>query len=215
MAAESRDPTNDDSLLGCFREVLRKFLQTTDDMLPAVVETYDRARNVARVRPSIQIIDTDGNTIDRAQLDVPVLVAGAGGFIVSFHIPPGSRGWIKASDRDLTLYRQSLTISAPNTRRMHTFEDAVFIPDVMRGFTVAADDSDAMVIQSTSGAVKISLNNDRININAPAVNITATGAVAINSASLTHNGTNIGDDHTHPQENDSGNNTEQDTGGPQ
>lgn len=214
MAAESRDPTNDDSLLGCFREVLRKFLQTTDDMLPAVVETYNRSSNMVRVRPSIQLVDTEGNTIDRAPLDIPVLVAGAGGFIISFHIPPGSRGWIKASDRDLTLYRQSLTISRPNTRRMHTFEDAVFIPDVMRGFTVADADSESMVIQSTAGAVKISLNDSRIDINAPAINLTATGAVAITSASLTHNGTNIGDDHIHPQEPDSANNTEQDTGGP-
>lgn len=41
------------------------------------------------------------------------------------------------------------------------------------------------------------------------------GTMSINSTGLQHNGTNIGDTHTHPQGSDSGGDTEQDTGGPQ
>ena len=216
MAIESRDPSNDDSLLGTFNVVLRKYLQSCDDMLPAQVEVYDRARNIARVRPFIQLIDTDGNFHTRAPYsDIPVLILGGGNFLISYNLPVGSRGWIKASDRDLSIFRQSFRQAPPNTVRMHKFEDALFIPDVMTGYTIAADDATAMVIQNTGGSVKISLSDTRININAPAVNINATGAIALTSTSLTHNGTNIGDDHTHSQGADSRGDAEQDTGGPQ
>ena len=85
----------------------------------------------------------------------------------------------------------------------------------MTGYTIAGEDQQAAVIQSTSGAVKISLTNERININAPAINLTATGAVAIQSASLTHNGTNVGETHVHAQGPDSRGNTERNTNGPQ
>ena len=224
MARESRDPANDDSLTGTFKEVLRKFLQRTDDMLPAMVQQYDRARNLARVQPLIQVIDTEGQRFNRAPLaNVPVLLLGGGSFFMSFNLPAGSLGWIKANDRDISLFLQGFANNRPNTRRLHTFEDGIFIPDIMTGYTIAAEDQQAAVIQSTNGAVKISLTNDRINISAPTINlntpgdlnITATGAMAITSATLTHNGTNIGATHVHQQGPDSANNIQQDTRTPQ
>ena len=216
MARESRDPANDDSLTGTFKEVLKKFLQSTDDMLPAMVQQYDRAKNMARVQPLIQVVDTEGQTFNRAPLaNVPVLLLGGGGFFVSFNLPTGSLGWIKSNDRDISLFLQQHANNRPNTARLHTFEDSLFIPDIMTGYTIAGEDEQAAVIQSTNGSVKISLSNDRININAPAINLTASGAVAITSATLTHNGINVGDTHVHPQGTDSGGNTEQNTEAPQ
>ena len=216
MARESRNPANDDSLTGTFKEVLRKTLQRTDDMLPASVVVYDRGRNLAQVQPLIQVVDTEGQTHNRAPLArVPVLLIGGGDFFLSFDLPRGSLGWIKANDRDISLFLQQFANNRPNTARLHSFEDAVFIPDIMTGYTIAGEDSQAAVIQNKSGSVKISLAADRININAPAVNINATGSVAITSAGLTHNGVNVGDTHTHPQEPDSDRNAQEDTGPPQ
>ena len=114
MARESRDPANDDSLTGTFKEVLRKFLQRTDDMLPAMVQNYDRARNLARVQPLIQVVDTEGQRFNRAPLaNVPVLLLGGGSFFVSFHLPAGSLGWIKANDRDISLFLQDSQTTDP------------------------------------------------------------------------------------------------------
>ena len=113
------------------------------------------------------------------------------------------------------LFLQGFANNHPNTARKHTFEDGIFIPDIMTGYTIAAEDQQSAVIQSSNGSVKISLNNERININAPAINLNTTGAVAITSATLTHNGTNIGATHRHPQAPDSANNAQQDTGTPQ
>ena len=180
----SRNPANDDSLIGTFTEVLNDHLKITDDMLPARVVSYDRATNMATVQPLIQMVDTENNLHSRAtNSNVPVLLLGAGSFFVSFHLPENSLGWIKASDRDLSLFRQRFTESPPNTFRFHTFEDSVFIPDVMQAQSIAAEDAQAMVIQNTEGTVRISLTGDRIKLTAPLVDIngptTITGETMI------------------------------------
>ena len=75
MAIESRDPANDDTLLGMMRVVLNKFLQGTDDMLPAMVTDYNRTTNRATVQPLIQVMDTEGRLYNRAPLsEVPVSI---------------------------------------------------------------------------------------------------------------------------------------------
>ena len=220
MARESHNPANDDSLTGTFREVLKKFLQRTDDMLPGLVQAYDRTTNLARVMPLIQVVDTEGQTHNRAPLaNIPVLLIGGGTFFVSFHLPAGSLGWIKSNDRDISLFLQGFVNNKPNTNRLHTFEDAIFIPDIMTGYTLAGEDAQAAVIQNQSGTVRLSLTDQRIKMTAPAVEIAATDfTVTANTAitgTLTNNGVNVGSTHTHPQPNDSAGNTEQDTEPPQ
>ena len=243
MARESRDPANDDSLTGTFKEVLRKFLQGTDDMLPAMVQQYDRANNVATVQPLIQLVDTEGQTFNRAPLaNVPVLLLGGGNFFVSFHLPAGSLGWIKANDRDTSLFLQQHANNRPNTARLHSFEDAVFIPDIMTGYTIAGEDQQAAVIQSADGTVRLSLTDARIKLTAPRVEIDApvsdisgtltvgglttlnAGAVVNGATTLNGPTTNTGGlsidgiafgSHTHSQGSDSRGDTEQDTNPPQ
>lgn len=154
----SRDPANDDSLTGLFRQILDKAAQNTDDMLPARVVAFDRARNRVQVQPLIRIVGTNGETLSRAQIiDIPVMQIGGGGFVLLFPLSPGNLGWIKANDRDISLFLQSWQESPPNTFRKHSFSDAVFIPDVMTGWTLSGDDTDRAVLQSTDGNVRVSL----------------------------------------------------------
>ena len=235
MARESRDAANDDSLLGTFRVVLRKFLQGTDDMLPAMVQAYDRKTNLARVQPLIQMIDTEGQPHNRDVVgNVPVLLIGGGTFFLSFNLPAGSLGWIKANDRDISLFLQNFVNDRPNTNRLHTFSDAVFIPDIMTGYTIAGEDSEAAVLQNQTGTVRISLNASRIKMTAPAVEIVTTGQTSINAGTATinastltvtantaitgtleNNGVNVGSTHTHAQGEDSAGNSERNTNPPQ
>lgn len=214
-APPSRNPANDDTLTGAMNVVLRKFLQGVDDMLPARVISHDRTRNRVQVQPLISVVDTDNNSMSRKSVaSVPVLNIGGGGFFVNFSLPAGSLGWIKASDRDISLFLQSYREARPNSRRFHRFSDALFIPDVMTGYTIDDEDSGAMVIQNLDGSVRISLNDSRIKITSPQVEIDSSD-VQITGASLTHNGVNIGDTHTHAQGPDSDGNTEQNTEVPQ
>jgi hypothetical protein len=149
------------------RQVLDKFLQQVDDCLPAKVLSYDRATNRATVLPLVKVLTTDGRQVGRAQVSsVPVLLLGGRGVALSFDLAPGDLGWIKANDRDVSLFLQSYAASAPNTLRKHSFQDALFIPDVMRGLTVNGEDAGNAVLQTLDGSVRVAVWPDRVKITA-------------------------------------------------
>lgn len=169
IAQPSIDPANNDSMVGMLRFVFGKLLRDVDDMLPAEVVAFNGNRNDPRVtvKPMVRLVTTEGELVSRAQIaSVPVLTMGAGGYVHSFPINPGDRGWIKASDRDISLYLQGLAETGPNTKRMHSFEDGLFIPDVHEAVTVAAEDQSNPVWQSKDGAVCIALWPEFVKIRA-------------------------------------------------
>jgi phage baseplate assembly protein gpV len=169
-APPSRDPADEDSLLGVLRVAFDKFLMETDDMLPARVIAYDRQANRAQVQPLVQMVSTLGQRVNRGVLSsVPVLQYGGGGFVLSFNLKEGDLGWIKASDRDISLFLQSYALAAPNTKRLHDFSDAVFIPDVMRGYAINGEDAENAVLQTLDGTCRVALWSDKIKLTAPSV----------------------------------------------
>lgn len=172
FAAPSNDPADELSLTGAFRAILTKFLQDVDDCLPATVVAYDRVKNRATVKPLIMMGTTDGEKVGRAAIpSVPVFNIGGGGFILSFPIKPGDLGWLKASDRDISLFLQGLKEEWPNTRRAHSFQDALFFPDVMRQWALSGEDADRAVFQSVDGTVRIAIGSDRIKMTAPLIEL--------------------------------------------
>lgn len=175
ISPPSINPTDYGSLTGIMQFVLSKFLQGVDDMLPAQVVSYNRTKNRAQVQPLVPMVTTDNIIVQRGELQsVPVQIDGGGSFMVSFPVQPGDLGYIKANDRDISLFLQSLQNAQPNTARKHSFEDAVFIPAVLAGYTIASGDAENLVIQSLSGNVKISLGAISISIEAPTVTIQST-----------------------------------------
>lgn len=172
LAPPSINPTDYGSLTGILQFVLSKFLQGIDNQLPAQIVSYNRTSNLAQVQPLIPMVTTNGIIIQRAALQsIPVQIDGGGGFLISFPVTGGDLGYIQANDRDISLFLQSFSASVPNTARKHSFEDAVFVPAVMKGYTIAGGDSDNLVIQSLDGTVKVSLGAASILIEAPAVSI--------------------------------------------
>jgi hypothetical protein len=195
-AIPSRGAANDDTLAGVLREILRKHSQGLDDMLPAIVEAHDRETNRVKVRPMISLVTTGKSVISRASIpSIPVLRLGGGGFFISFPLAAGDLGWVKASDRDISLFLQSLTESKPNTKRMHSFEDAVFIPDVIRAYDIASADANSLVIQSTDGATKFAMKDGEITLKAAVLkyegDVSITGAVTA-TGDITSDGTVTG-----------------------
>lgn len=182
MATPSRDPADDGTLLGMMREVLRKHLQSVDDMLPAKVLAYDRSTNRVRVQPLVRLVTTDARQVTRAPIaSVPALQYGGGGFVLSFPIAAGDLGWIKANDRDISLFLQTYGEQAPNSLRLHSFSDAVFIPDVMTGYTIGGDDAQNAVLQSLDGSVKLSMGSDSLTllVGGTSVTLTASGVEVV------------------------------------
>lgn len=176
---------------GTLAAIFKKQMQAIDGSLPAIVISYDRVKNLATVRPLIAVLGTDGSTTKRAQVAaVPVLALGGGGFVINFPLKPGDTGWIKANDRDISLYMQSSKDAQPNSSRIHSFADAQFIPDAMAKYTLAGTDDDALVIQSYDGLTKITLTTGVATVAAPLIklvgavqhtgHLTNTGGISIN-----------------------------------
>ncbi|OWK37005.1 Gp138 family membrane-puncturing spike protein [Fimbriiglobus ruber] len=155
-APPSRNPADNDTLTGLLKLVLTKALQNTADMLPARVIAYDRTTNCAQVQPLIAVVTTANQVVQRAQVaSVPVFQYGGGGFVLSFPVMTGDTGWIKANDRDISLFKQTTAASSPNTARLHDFADAMFFPDtLLNGVTIATEDAANAVLQNFAGTVK-------------------------------------------------------------
>src|SRR4051812_35962375 len=116
-APPSRNPADNDTMAGTFRLVLDKFLQRTDDMLPGKVIAYDAATNLAQVQPLIIMVTTNNQQVKRAQIaSVPVYQMGAGGLVLRFPVKTGDLGWIKANDRDISLFKRIKDFVSPNTQ---------------------------------------------------------------------------------------------------
>lgn len=198
VAPPSLDPADADSMLGMARMVLQKFLQGVDDMLPAIVVSYDRTKNRAKVRPLIRMVTTDGRQVGRAPLAaVPVFSYGGGGFTLNFPLKAGDLGWIKANDRDISLMLQGGKESPPNTKRLHSFQDAVFIPDVMKGYAIAGEDADNVVLQSLDGTVKVAVGAAGLKLAAGGMSMTMTTAGTVFVGPVTIGGV-VMNSHKHP-----------------
>lgn len=174
------------------RQILRKLVQSTDGMLPATVIAADAQRQFVTVQPAVKVLGVDGTVTDRAKIArVPIFNIGAGGWVLSFPINPGDLGWIIASDRDISLFIQASAATAPNTNRLHSFEDGLFIPDAARKFTLSSDDTADAVWQSYDHTIRIVLGADKIKIIHP-TKVEVTSPLVTMSGDLMVTGTITG-----------------------
>lgn len=177
----SLDPANNGTLAGSIRFAFNKLMQSMDGVLPARVIKFDRNANRVQVQILLSMLTTDGSVVSRSQIaSIPVLVFGGGGFMLNFNLSEGDLGWVIANDRDISLFLQSYEESKPNTARKNSFSDAVFIPDVMRGFEINEEDAENAVLQSVDGTVRVSLSPNKIKLTAPTVEV--DGSFVINGS---------------------------------
>lgn len=194
MNKPNADSANNDSLAGGVDAFLAGWVRDNlDDMLPAVVVSYDPDKNRAALQPLVMIGTTDGSKKPRARIEnVPVFRYGAGGFFQRFPVKAGDFGWIKANDRDISLVLQrGGQQDWPNTKRRHNFSDAMFFPDTIKDWVVAPADLEAMTLQTLDGNAVVSVAQDAIELRV------GSQVLRLDESGLKHNGINIGDTHTH------------------
>lgn len=196
------DKANDGDFAGVMTDVLQNFLRGVDDMIPAKVVSYDDTTNRAVIKPLVMLGTTDGQKISRAQLsNIPVFRFGGGGFFIRFPVKAGDFGWLKATDRDVSLIMQRGGLEDwPNTLRQHSFSDGMFFPDTLKSWVIDEGDANSLVIQSLDGEVCISIRDGKAKIKAPDIEL--LGAVRVIgdmevTGALTNNGVNIGSSHVH------------------
>lgn len=181
----SGDPANTGTLTGLFNEVFGKLLMDLENKLPARVVSYNRTTNRAVIQPMISIVKTNGEIMPRSQLaSIPVFQYGGGGFVMSFPLVPGDLGWINACDTDISLFLQSLAMSAPNMKRPHSFSNGEFVPARLASFVVNSEDEGNAVLSSVDGTVRIAIWPNKVKITAPTVLIdspqtTCTGNLTV------------------------------------
>lgn len=194
MNKPNADSANTDSLAGGVDAFLSGWVRDNlDDMLPAVVVSYDPASNRATIKPLVMIGTTDGSKKSRATVsNIPVFRFGAGGFFQRYPVKAGDFGWLKANDRDISLVLQrGGQQDWPNTKRRHNFSDAMFFPDTIKDWIVAGADLEAMTLQSLDGNSVVSIAQDAIELRV------GSQVLRLDESGLTHNGVNIGSAHTH------------------
>lgn len=206
------DQSNNGNLKGVLDTYFKNQLLKSDGMLPCEVVSYSEGSKSVTVQIMMQMATTDGSVINRATISgVVVGTLSAGGFLIHVPIKAGDKGWIKANDCDISLYKQSLSLSKPNTIRIKSFSDGVFFPDMTKPYS--PKHSGALNIQNVSGSVCISIHDDKVVIDAPKTEVngdfevngssqfnggmTGNGNASFGGGSLTHNGKNVGDTHTH------------------
>lgn len=173
ISKPNTNTANDGDLAGVLGAFLKSRLMNIDDMLPAVVVSYDDASNRATLKPLVQMLDTAGNKIPRANIhNIPVFRFGGGGFFMRFPIKAGDFGWIKANDRDISLvFQRGGLEDIPNTERIKSFSDAMFFPDTLKGWLIDGGNLDAVVLQSMDGASVISVHQDKVEIKTENINL--------------------------------------------
>lgn len=151
---------------------IRQVMMGVEDMLPAVVLSYDDALNRVELQPLVMLGTLDGSKQSRTKaVNIPVFRYGAGGFFMRFPVVPGDFGWIKACDRDISLIMQSGgNEDWPNTERLHSFEDAMFYPDTLKDWIIDDKNKDAFVIQSLDGDVCLAIHKNKMEIDAAVTN---------------------------------------------
>jgi hypothetical protein len=202
-------PADEASLTGVIKTAVNKAMQNFDVMLPVEVVAYDRATNRATVKHLVQMQGSDGEKVSRANVaSVRVQQPGNGTFNISLPITPGDKGWLMAADRDMSVFQQGLTEDAPNTARMHSFQDGLFMPDAMSNGDAPAGQSGRVVIGANNGGAYMAFDGDGFYFNIGGTEFTLTAAgFAQTGGTVTHNGTDIGDTHIHDGVTPGGGNT--------
>jgi len=161
----AHEPSDTNSLEGLCRLLKDVTLMDLDKVLPGVVQSYDRTTNRAVIKPAITGVAAMGQKIPKdALINIPVLTLQGGGIYLSFPLKPGDKGWLVACDRDISIFKQCLEESSPNSYRKHCFNDAFFIPDKINSLTVAEEDSGALVISTENGGTKFSIKEGAVTI---------------------------------------------------
>lgn len=140
-----------------FDNIMRNFGMGFEVCIPAVVVSYDRAKNLVTCQPAINRIDTEGKSEPRMEIEVPCWNPCGNGLGINFPLQPGETGHVIACDRDSTFFKQYLKPMNPQTGDIHKYCHGFFLPDKVHDFVIKPEDENALVIESLSGDTRISI----------------------------------------------------------
>lgn len=172
ISAPSYNPTDLKSLEGFCNFLKDRIFLELEKVAPAKILKYDRKTNRANVEILNLGINSNGETVPKQPLtNIPCLILQGGGMVLSFPIKQGDIGWIVAADRDISIFKQVLSVFAPNTYRKHRYADGFFIPNKIDGFEISEEDENAILMTSIDGKTKLSISPEGITLTAQTTNV--------------------------------------------
>jgi len=165
----------------------KTFIEMMKDVATSTVGhilAFDPSTQLAQVQIGILRKDINGVTFEPAPIvEVPVYFAGGSEWFVEHQIDPLDEGVVMFSQRCIDGWVTNGGVATNPIDRFHDFQDAMFLPG-MRSQPNKINDfqNDGIRLRNKSGTSYIWLKSDGVEIVSP---------------SLTHNGVNIGDTHTH------------------
>lgn len=174
-----------------FKTAFREMMKSVGTNIPGHILSFDKDTQMAQVQIGIEQIDVSGKTFEPAPLIEVYVYMPGGDYIVECQIDVGVEGLIVFSQRCIDGWTDTGGIAKNPILRFHDISDAFFLPGIKSQVNKISNfENDGIRIRNKDGTKHVWLkNNGDVEISANNVNITST--------TLTHNGVNIGDIHTH------------------
>lgn len=157
------------------------------------VVAFDESAMTVDVQPIVKCPDEDAFQSKPQILSVPVALVFGGGFVFRPVYKSGDIGAVLYLDRDSDAAIAGGAESNPNTERLHSGDDAVFIGGIRAGSKqISGLPPGTLCAGTETGSVYFAIGNDGITIKG---NITITGSVEV-STDVTAAGVSL-KNHTH------------------
>ena len=168
-----------DNIQGFVIAAIKKYLQSVQTCIPAIVSKVV-SRDRVIVTPAVQQVNSKWESVDWADIKLPVHSPCGGGIIVSVPLSVGDTGWIIAGDLDPSLFLNDMSKpQRQNTYNRHEYAFGYFVPDAIGNYNISSDDDGCLVIQSKDGSSKVVIGNDTLKIKSDSVIIETTDNASV------------------------------------
>ncbi len=192
--------------------------------IPGIVESFDPETQLASVQPAIKRIFTsrEGDTEILTPSDLPLLInvpvifPRGGGFSLTFPVKKGDECLLTFCERSIDNWHKNGGVQLPGARRFHSFSDATAFVGISSlsnkipnydgtNVQLKSDDSKVELTLLTDGTLSLKAET-KVTVDAPDAEFTGNVKILGNlevigsstlSSTVTSNGKDISDTHTH------------------
>tara|TARA_R110000744_G_scaffold20470_1_gene53728 strand:- start:2966 stop:3682 length:717 start_codon:yes stop_codon:yes gene_type:complete len=219
-------PKNDSlsTLASNIKQGIESRLKELHTSIPGIIETFDAEKQLATIQPAIKriFITRDGEKEILTPSDLPLLInvpiifPRGGGFSLTFPVKKGDECLISFCERSIDNWHNTGKIQIPGARRFHSLSDATaFVGLSSLVNKIPNYDDTNTQLKSDDGKVEITLLDDgtisikaetKVTVDAPDAEFTGNVKILGNlevigntvlSSTVTSNGKDISDTHTH------------------
>lgn len=138
--------------------------------LPGTVQSYDPAKQVADVKPTLKRVtrdQDDGRLVDTLPVvpAVPVCFPRGGTYFVTWPLAAGDSGLLVFCERDLSPWRATGQDSDPLDEGLHTLAGAVFLPGLETAARALSSRPDHLVL-GKEGGPEVHLDGSHVDLGA-------------------------------------------------